>query len=51
MRANVQDGTGRAEERPALIISRDEENHQGLNLLVFLILAKSYRDPGEEPAM
>jgi mRNA-degrading endonuclease toxin of MazEF toxin-antitoxin module len=42
--AYVQDGTGRTKERPALSISRDDENDQGLDLLVIAI-TKSIEDP------
>jgi mRNA-degrading endonuclease toxin of MazEF toxin-antitoxin module len=42
--AYIQDGTGRTKERPALIISKDEENDQGLDLLVIAI-TRNIEDP------
>ena len=38
--AYVSDGHGRTKERPALIISRDEENEQGNDLQVVAITTK-----------
>jgi mRNA-degrading endonuclease toxin of MazEF toxin-antitoxin module len=42
--AYIQDGTGRTKERPAVIISGEEENDQGLDLLVVAI-TKNIEDP------
>ncbi len=42
--AYFQDGTGRTKERPALIISNDDENDQGQDLLAIAI-TKSIEDP------
>jgi mRNA-degrading endonuclease toxin of MazEF toxin-antitoxin module len=45
--AYVQDGTGRTKERPALIISKDDENDQGLDLLVIAI-TRNIEDPSPD---
>jgi mRNA-degrading endonuclease toxin of MazEF toxin-antitoxin module len=42
--AFVSDGTGRTKERPALIISNDDQNDQGEDLLVIAI-TKKIEDP------
>jgi mRNA-degrading endonuclease toxin of MazEF toxin-antitoxin module len=42
--AYINDGTGRTKERPALIISNDEDNDRGLDLMVIAI-TKNIADP------
>jgi len=42
--AYLQDGTGRTKERPALIVSSDEDNDQGLDLQVIAI-TKNIENP------
>ena len=44
--AYISDGTGRTKERPALIISSDDDNDQGRDLLVIAI-TRSIEDPPE----
>lgn len=42
--AYIQDGAGRTKERPTLIVSSDQDNDQGLDLLVIAI-TKNIENP------
>jgi mRNA-degrading endonuclease toxin of MazEF toxin-antitoxin module len=42
--AYMSDGLGRTKERPAIVVSRDEENNAGMDLFVIAI-TKSFDDP------